>query len=79
MCVGEAGNAISMLCAGQATKNVLMDGSDKPRYQMGHMKHETKGNIFQHIQNVCIYLEQVSWLKGDCVLKLKQNGWWRGR
>ena len=27
ICVGEAGNAISKLCAGQVTKNVLVDGS----------------------------------------------------
>ena len=50
MCVGEAGNVISVLCAGQATKNVLMDGSAEPCYQMGHMKHETKRNEFRHIQ-----------------------------
>ena len=57
VCVGEVGNAISILCTGNATKNVLMDGSAEPRYQMGHMKHETKQNIFRHIQTkecVCI-------------------------
>ena len=32
MCVGEAGNAISKLCTGQATKNVLVDGSSEPCY-----------------------------------------------
>ena len=42
VCVGKAGNAINILCAGQATKNVSMDGSAEPHYQMGHMKHETK-------------------------------------
>ena len=30
MCVGEVGNAISKLCAGQATKNVLVNGSAEP-------------------------------------------------
>ena len=57
MCVGEADNDISILCAGQVTKNVWMDGSAEPRYQMGHMKHETKQNILRHIQTkecVCI-------------------------
>ena len=49
MCVGEAGNVISVLCDGQATKNVLMNGSTEPSYQMGHMKHETKRNEFIHI------------------------------
>ena len=40
MCVGEAGNAISLLCAGQVTKNVLVvDGFAEPCCQMG--AHET--------------------------------------
>ena len=39
MSVGEAGNAISLLCAGQATKNVLVDGSAEACCQMG--AHET--------------------------------------
>ena len=30
VCVGQAGNAITVLCAGQATKNVL-DDSANPR------------------------------------------------
>ena len=47
MCVGEAGNTISLLCAGQATKNIVMDGSAEPRYKMGHIKHETKQNLFR--------------------------------
>ena len=49
MCAGEAGNAIIILCTGQRTKNVF-NGSAEPRYQMGHMKHKTKRNIFRHIQ-----------------------------
>ena len=32
MCVGEVGNAISKLCTSQATKNILVDGSDEPCY-----------------------------------------------
>ena len=76
MCIGEAGNGISILCAGQATKNVL-DGSAEPRYQMRHMKHKTKQNILRHIQTKeCVYIcEKVDWLKGDFELKLKQKGW----
>ena len=50
-CVGKAGNAINILCVGHATKNVLMDGSSEPRYQMGHMKHETKRDPTPH----CFY------------------------
>ena len=30
ICVGEVGNAISKLCACQAAKNVLVDGSAEP-------------------------------------------------
>ena len=56
MCAGEAGNAISILCTGQGTKNVL-NGSAEPRYQMGHMKHKTKRNIFRHVQTKeCVYI-----------------------
>ena len=62
MCVGEADNAISILCADQITKNILMNGFAEPRYQMGHMKRETKRNIFRHIQtkkcvNICETIE----------------------
>ena len=46
----------------------------------GRMKHETKQNLFRHIQieKMYFYVKQVNWLKGNCVLKLKQkqNGWW---
>ena len=47
MCVGEAGKTICVLCPGQATKNVVMDGSAEPCYKMGHMNHETKRNVFR--------------------------------
>ena len=61
MCVGEAGNAISILCDGQATKSMLVDGSAEPRYQMGHMKRETKQNIFRYIQTKdCVYIYEAS-------------------
>ena len=60
MCAGQAGNAISILCTGQGTKNVL-NGSAEPRYQMGHMKHKTKRNIFRHIQTEeTVYVCEVS-------------------
>ena len=65
MCVGEADNDISILCAGQVTKNVWMDGSAEPRYQMGHMKqNKTYSDIFK-LKNVCVYVKQVNWLKGN--------------
>ena len=32
MCADKADNAISKLCADQATKNVLVDGSAEPCY-----------------------------------------------
>ena len=38
---GEAGNKISRLCASQATKNVLEDGSTEP---MGAQWDGEKGN-----------------------------------
>ena len=38
------------------------------------MKHKTKRNIFK-LTNVCMCVKQVNWLRGDCVLKLKQNSW----
>ena len=81
MCVGEAGNAISIFCNGLATKNMLVDGSAEPRYQMGHMKHETEQNIFRHIQTKeWVYICEASELtERQCVVKLKQNGWWGGR
>ena len=61
MCVGEADNAISTLCPGQATKNMLMDGSAEPRYQMALIKHEIKRNIFRHIQTKeCVYICETS-------------------
>ena len=59
VCVGKAGNAISILRAGQATKNVSMDGSAEPHYEMGHMKHETKSNIFK-LKNVRVCVKQVN-------------------
>ena len=41
-------------------------------------QNETYSDIFK-LKNVCMCVKQVNWLRGDCVLKLKQNGWWRGR
>ena len=53
----------------------------EPRYQMGHMKHETEQNIFRHIQTKeWVYICEASELtERQCVVKLKQNGWWGGR
>ena len=72
MCVGEEGNVISLLCAGQAIKNVLMDGSADPCYQMGHMKHETKRNEFRHIQTKELDQRRL-------FAETEKNGCWRGR
>ena len=62
MHVGEAGHAISKLCAGQATKNLMADGPAEPSY--GHTGMEKrqmdvtqKGNMFRHIQTKkCVYM-----------------------
>ena len=57
MCVGETGNTFTILCTGQATKNMLVDGSAEPCYQMGHIKYETKRNTFRHIQTKeCVFI-----------------------
>ena len=33
-----------------------------------------KLNMFRHIQTKkCVYIKEVNWLKGNCLLKLKQN------
>ena len=50
ICVCEAGNGNSLLCASHATKNVLVDGSPEPCCLMGQMKHESKQNLFKHTQ-----------------------------
>ena len=76
MCAGEAGNAISLLCAGQATKNgLVVDALLSLATRWGRMKHETKRNLFRHIQieKMSSYVRQVNWLKDNCVLKLKQK------
>ena len=80
MCVGEVGNAISILCNGHATKNVLMDGSAEPRYQMGHMKHETKQNIFRHIHTKeCVYICETSELAERRLCAQTETKWLVGR
>ena len=49
------------------------------RWGTWNMKqNETYSDIFK-LKNVCVCVKKVTWLRGDCVLKLKQNGWWRGR
>ena len=55
MCVGEAGNTICVLCPGQATKNVVMDGSAEPCYKM---KHETKRNVFRLLCGIKLGLQR---------------------
>ena len=40
-------------------------------------QNETYSDIFK-LKNVCMCVKHVIWLRGDCVLNLKQNGWWRG-
>ena len=52
MCVVEAGNAISLLCAGQATKNVLVvDGSVEPCCQIGAHETLNETKLFQTYSN----------------------------
>ena len=80
MCDGEAGNAISILFAGRASKNVLMDGSAEPRYQIGHVKHETKRNIFRHIQTKeCVYICETSELAERRLCAQTETKWLVGR
>ena len=44
------------------------------------MDEAQKRNMFRHIQTKkIVYVKQVNWLKGSCMFKLKQYGWWRGK
>ena len=51
MCVGELGNAISKLCAGRATKNVLEDGSTEPGMKKRQIDEAQKRRHFQTYSN----------------------------
>ena len=52
MCVGEAVNAISLLCTGQVTKNVLVvDGSAEPCCQIGAHETSNKTKLVQTYSN----------------------------
>ena len=67
---GETSNANSLLCIGQA--------SLANRWDTWNIKqNETYSDIFK-LKNVCMCVKHVIWLRADCVLNLKQNGWWRG-
>ena len=86
ICVGKGGNAISQLCTIKATKNVLVDGSAEPssrgilvwrRDKWIKHRNETSSDIFK-LKN-CVHMKNMNWLKGNCLLKLQQDGWWQGR
>ena len=53
---GKTGNKISKLCAGQATKNVLEDGSTEPVWahwagtEKRQMDEAQKRNLFRHLK-----------------------------
>ena len=49
--------------------------------EKGQMDEAQKRNMFIYIKTkkMSVYIKQVNWLKDNCLLKLKQNGWWRGR
>ena len=53
--MGEAGNVISKSCAGQATKNMLMDGSAEPM-EKRQMDEVQKRDMFRRIQNKNLYI-----------------------
>ena len=41
------------------------------------MDDSQKRNILRQNQTKkCVLVKQVNWLKGNCVLKMKENGWW---
>ena len=76
MCVGDAGNAISILCGNQVTKNRLVDGSAKPCCQMRFMKHEMKEKIFRHIQSKeCVYICETSELAERQLFAQTETKW----